>query len=276
MSDAIETSGGPDLAAIANRLFPSSVPSAAPAEAARASTAAPEAAKPATAPQTPAAQVPDAMRARLADAASARTTEQTRIAAEKARPTDDASIANRVWGEKPEAAAKPELPDAVAELRNDPARRMFSADVFATAVDTKAAITAATNVVDLKATTGIDMTPEQLDAIMPVVVAELHAMYTDAGLTTDEADLVERVIVDVRTNKPDAATDAANANTTIGLLNERYGQGAAQALRDAQAFIARDPRIGKMMDMSRAGNDSRMVLLAVEAARRARSRGERF
>ncbi|HVW53022.1 MAG TPA: hypothetical protein VHC91_21920 [Trinickia sp.] len=155
---------------------------------------------------------------------------------------------------------------------------MYNSDVFATALKTADSIERASPPEDLKAMAGIDLSPEQRAALAPVVVRELHAIYTDAGLTQQEADLVERVIVDVRTAKinEDPATDAANAQEAARQLVERYGNEAEAALADARAFIARDPRIAKMMDMSRAGNDPRMVMLAVEAARRARARGEKF
>jgi hypothetical protein len=94
-------------------------------------------------------------------------------------------------------------------------------------------------------------------------------------LTHEEAQLVERVIVDMRTSQSPEA-DAANAQTALQQLVERYGADAQAALDDARAFVKRDPRIGKMLDTGRGGNDPRMVLLAVEAARRARARGEKF
>jgi hypothetical protein len=218
------------------------------------------------------AQTPNA--ATSADAAQAAQLERGRQINEQtaARQADEARKASfnehGMWkpaGEPP----KVDVPDAISELRNTPERRMFSADAFNSHVDTDALISAS----PLNG-----LTPAQLDEIRPVVVSELHRMYADSGLTHEEAQLVERVIVDVRANQHKATpeTDAANAQAAVQQLVERYGDDAEKALADARAFVKRDPRIGKMLDTSRAGNDPRMVLLAVEAARRARARGEKF
>jgi hypothetical protein len=74
-------------------------------------------------------------------------------------------VEDRMW-KGAEALAEPvNVPEAVKALRDTPERRLYFADTFKSAVDTDAAISAATNVTDLKAMTGIDMTPEQLEAI---------------------------------------------------------------------------------------------------------------
>jgi hypothetical protein len=207
--------------------------------------------------------------------APATTTEPATGDAEAARKASFEQ--HGLW--KPEVvAAASELPGAIAELRNSSERRMYPADVFASTVKTPDAIDLASPLDDIKSMVGIELTPETLETLKPIVAKELHAIYTDAGLSTQEAELVERVIVDVRTSKvnenPEA--DAANATAAIQQLTERYGKDAQAALDDARAFIARDARLGKMLETSRAGNDPRMVLLAVEAARRARARGEKF
>lgn len=267
-----------DMGAIADRLFGSA---STPATAATIET-------PATATDTlvdrmfpSSAQKPAAAPVDAADAARATQLERGRAISERAA-ADKADAARKesfeqhaLWkpdGKLPEA----ELPDNIRELRNSPERRMYFADTFKSHVDTDAAIAAASNVIDLKQMAGIDVTPEQFDALKPVVAAEIHKMYADAGLTNEEAQLVEDVIIDVRTNKPTPEVDTANAQTAVQQLVERYGPDAESALADARAFIARDPRLVKVMEMSRAGNDPRMVMLAVEAAHRARLRGEKF
>jgi hypothetical protein len=248
----------------ATRLYPSSAPSTPAADTSTPTPVVEPVAKPVDTPEAIAAK-----RAALREGVARQNREIERL---------KTPIEDRTWGAKPDGLAADTAPDAIAELRNTPERRMFNADTFKTHVDTGQAIDRASPLADIKSMAGIDLTQDQLESLKPVVSAELHAIYTDAALTHEEAQTVESVIVDVRTNKvnehPEA--DAANAQTAVQQLVERYGKDAQAALDDARAFIARDPRIGKMLDTSRAGNDPRMVLLAVEAARRARARGEKF
>ncbi len=58
------------------------------------------------------------------------------------------------------------------------------------------------------------------------------------------------------------------------MLNRTYGNQAAQALRDAQAFIAQDPRRVKMLEVNGRGDHPKVVALMAKLGRKARLAGK--
>lgn len=56
-------------------------------------------------------------------------------------------------------------------------------------------------------------------------------------------------------------------------LNAEFGHGAKQALRDARALIAKDPRWIQMIDRRDAGDHPETVIFFARLAKQARSSG---
>ncbi|MBI5900845.1 MAG: hypothetical protein HZB40_16690 [Rhodocyclales bacterium] len=66
--------------------------------------------------------------------------------------------------------------------------------------------------------------------------------------------------------------DQAQA-TAAKRLVEVFGKDAAQALADARALVARDPRVGPMLERSGLGNHPDVIVHFAQQARRERVRG---
>jgi hypothetical protein len=198
------------------------------------------------------------MRERGRAALETRITEQARAAAEKARPTDNASIAERTWGEKEAPAPLVDVPDAIKTLRDDPLRRMFSPQGSFASVQLE----------ERMADLAID------PAVKTAAAAEFREIFADIGASPQDAtelvDAASRFHAELVTPE----RDFTNANSAIQILNEHYGADAKAALATAQEMIARDPRIFRMLDASRLGNDPKTVLKVVQLARSAKQRGE--
>lgn len=242
MSDEIQNTG-PDLAAIADRLYASPAPAAV---------------TPAATPPAAVVQPDSAMRERGRAALEVRVAEQTRAAAEKARPTDDASIAERTWGEKEASAPLVDVPDAIKTLRDDPLRRMFSPQ------GSFASVQLEESMADLA-----------LDpAIRTAAAAEFREIFADIGASPQDAKELVDTASRFHAEPMTPERDATNTNAAIQILNEHYGTDAKAALATAHEMIARDPRIAKILDASRLGNDPQTVLKIVQLARSAKQRGE--
>ncbi|CAN7429090.1 hypothetical protein LJR034_002638 [Caballeronia sp. LjRoot34] len=152
----------------------------------------------------------------------------------------------------------PNLPPEVAKLRDTPERRLFSAQGSFASVQLEAA-----------------MKDVALDsAVKTAVAAEYRENFADFGASPQDA----RELVDAASRfgaEPMTADrDIANTNSAIQILNEHYGTDAEAALATAQEMIARDPRIARMLDATRLGNDPQTVLKIVQLARSAKTRGE--
>lgn len=243
MSEEIQSSG-PDLAAIADRLYASPAPTTP---------------TPAPTPAAEAVQPDSAMRERGRVALEARVAEQSRAAAEKARPTDDASIAERMWGDKEAPAPQlAEVPDAIKTLRDDPLRRMFSPQGSFASVQLEESMA------------HLSLDP----AVKTAAAAEFREVFADFGASPQDAKELVDTVTRFGAEPMTTERDATNTNSAIQILNEHYGTDAKAALATAQEMIARDPRIARMLDTTRLGNDPQTVLKLVQLARSAKMRGE--
>ncbi|MFM0261866.1 hypothetical protein [Paraburkholderia sediminicola] len=180
-----------------------------------------------------------------------------RTAADKADAARKESFdQNGLW-KAPTELPKVEVPDAIAELRNDPLRRLFSPQGTYAGVPLEAAIENA----------------EGDPALKAVVARETREWFADLGASTNDAqqlvDAASRFTAEPMTPE----RDAANANDAIGALNREFGNDAKSALRDAQQMVARDPRLARALDASRLGNDPAVVVKLAQLARSAKMRG---
>jgi hypothetical protein len=237
MSDEIQ-SGGPDLAAIADRLYASPAPATV---------------APATTAPTATVQPDSAMRERGLAALETRIAEQARAAAEKARPTDDASIAKRMWAE-PEPTALDDAPEAIKALRDTPERRMFSAQ------GTFASIAVEGEGVEL--------------AVVQSANAELREIFADVGASPGDAAEILSLANQMRATPATPEARLQMRDAAIDAVNRQYGQDAASVVADARALVARDPRIGKVLDSTGAGDHPNIVLKLISLARSAKLRGQ--
>ncbi|TDY25755.1 hypothetical protein B0G81_6238 [Paraburkholderia sp. BL6665CI2N2] len=218
MSDVETTSAapaesGPDLNAIADRLFGKSSVTSAPAE----QSTPVEAAKPAEATQAEA----------------------------EAKPATETP------------AAGGDLPDAIRELRDDPLRRMFSPQ------GTYASVQLEESMKD------VALDP----AIKTAAATEFREIFADLGASPQDAHELVATASRFTAEPMTTERDASNTNTAIELLNQHFGNDAKSALADAQQMIARDPRLSRMLDQSRLGNDPQTVLKIAQLARSAKMRG---
>lgn len=170
----------------------------------------------------------------------------------------DTDLAAVLYPEDPELPPVESVPDAVKELRvSDRDRVVFGAQQTYADVPTE----------------DVFSHPDINDTDRARVGAEVREMFMDNGLTPLEAQQVLDIAKDA-TTRPDADTATAWATEAHAQLKERYGDEAPQMLDLARKLVARDPRTAAILEQSGLGNHPRMVMLAVEAARRAQARGQ--
>lgn len=234
-TSAASTDSGPDLNAIADRLFgKSSVPSTA----ADTSASAP-AADPVAAQQARGTAISEQAAADKADAAR-----------------KDSFDKHGLWkppGEPPKA----EVPESIRELRDTPERRMFSPQGTYASVQLEAALERVAIAPELKAAAAAEY--REIFADLGASPQDAHELVTSASRFTAEPMTPER--------------DAANTNDAIGALNREFGNDATSALKAAQQMVLRDPRLARVLDESRLGNDPAVVVKLAHLARSAKMRG---
>ncbi|CAM2158929.1 conserved hypothetical protein [Paraburkholderia tropica] len=200
-------------------------------------------------------------------AASTPATPATPASDANSTPQTEAQAQADTPAEKPQTetpatdapAQTPELPDAIRELRNDPLRRMFSAQGTFAGVPLEESMQ------------NIGGTPAEVSAI----ASEWREVFADLGASPNDARELVMLAQQHGANMPaDAAGDGKLYASAVDALVRQYGSDAQAALDDARALIARDPRLGSFLDKSRMGNDPRTVLKVVQLARSAKMRGE--
>lgn len=232
-----------DLAA---RLYPSSAPSTPAAD----TSAPPPVVEPMAAPNDAAEAARAAQLARGAEINAQAAADNAETERRKT-PIED-----RMWADKPEAP-KAEVPDAIRELRDDPLRRMFSPQGTYASVQLEAAMK------------DVAADPE----IKAAAAAEFREIFADIGASPQDAHELVDAATRFTAEPMTAERDASNTNAAIQLLNEHFGNDAKSALAAAQQIIARDPRIARMLETSRLGNDPQTVLKIAQLARSQRARG---
>ena len=111
------------------------------------------------------------------------------------------------------------------------------------------------------------------EPVQRAALAELREMAADVAMSNDDV----RALQSIARQIPEAPSDAdriAWREQAVTRLNETYGNGAAQAFRDARAFIAQDPRRAKILDNKGLGDHPDTVLMVARLARQARMQGK--
>ena len=111
------------------------------------------------------------------------------------------------------------------------------------------------------------------EPVQRAALAELREMAADVAMSNDDV----RALQSIARQIPEAPSDAdriAWREQAVTRLNETYGNGAAQAVRDARAFIAQDPRRAKILDNKGLGDHPDTVLMVARLARQARMQGK--
>jgi hypothetical protein len=158
-----------------------------------------------------------------------------------------------------------DVPDYIkadrAERENDPGHKLFGGSVYTAALPDTLFDS------EVESEDAPPLTPE----VKRAVIGELRLMAADLYLEAAEVKTIQQRAAIVRTTPVPAEKQQRDCVTG---LNAAFGQDAAQALKDARALIARDTRVGKLIDSLNLGNDPETVLIYARAARRARAAGK--
>ena len=199
-------------------------------------------------------------------------------------PTPGASLAERMYGTPtpatppPASPAQEPTPTPHAPIQAEPATVEKAGPTLAPIPESIKAMREADsarklfdNSADLeRAGISADQFPELPPDFAKALAGELREMARDAGFNAND---VTNLRAALRRAADTPMTDARRAEAhdlVKQTLNERYGMDAKQALRDAQAFVASDPRRAKLL--AKVGDDPAIVLRIVELAREAKTR----
>lgn len=149
---------------------------------------------------------------------------------------------------------------AVAQLRADPMRKMYSAVNMYNEAATREFFTS--------------REPLAAGAVLDKNTREMQHMARDMGATSEEYGtlLSEAKSTQGKNLKPEER-DAMRREATAA-LREKYGDDAGRVFRLATTLARRDPRMVKFLNSSGAGDSPRVALTLAEMALRARTRGE--
>ncbi|MBN8283748.1 hypothetical protein [Zoogloea sp.] len=98
-------------------------------------------------------------------------------------------------------------------------------------------------------------------------------MAADVAMSHDDVRALQGIARRI-TAEPTEAERIAWREQAVTRLNQTYGTGAAQAFRDARAFIAQDSRRAKILDAKGLGDHPDTVLMVARLARQARIQGK--
>ncbi|PUE41426.1 hypothetical protein [Limnohabitans sp. Bal53] len=148
------------------------------------------------------------------------------------------------------------VPDAVQELRDQDNKRGMYQNAFT------------------------EVLPDQMlgDSDLPeptqkAMVAELREMATDVAASPADVDLI-RTIGNELQAPPSQAKLTEWSDQTADLLNSTFGGTASMALADARKLVARDPRLGRILENNGLGSHPKVVLTLARLARQARLDGK--
>lgn len=175
--------------------------------------------------------------------------------------TSDERAQEAFYGE-PEEVPAVEVPENIKAMREaDGARQMYSPQgTYASVLPD-----------DLWA--GDETAKAIPEPVQRAALAELREMAADVAMSSDDV----RALQSIARQIPEAPSDAdriAWREQAVTRLNETYGNSAAQAFRDARAFIAQDPRRAKLLDAKGLGDHPDTVLMVARLARQARIQGK--
>lgn len=159
--------------------------------------------------------------------------------------------------ELPEAEA-PADPEMLA-LRESPERRLYGLAEAAKALPLSDFL----DEVGQEIAPGVTLTKEHVAK----GVAELRAMAADLNLVRSDVNDIGRAIERFKgIDRTDRAVIAAEHDAAIDALNTAFGNEAALALRAAQAYVSKNPRLAAFLNATGAGDDARTVALIAQRA----------
>lgn len=185
------------------------------------------------------------------------------VASEEREPRTEEEQAASLFGEKESPKVELDIPaDILAERKADKDRAMFSPQA---------------TFKDVIPDNMFDGAPEASDMPEPVrmaAIAEVREMVADMGMSTDEVQTLRELGRTLGTEQPSQDQVMEWREESVVFLNQTYGNQATQALRDAQAFIAQDPRRVKMLDHQNRGDHPKVIALFAKLGRKARIAGK--
>lgn len=150
------------------------------------------------------------------------------------------------------------VPPELQELRDDIARRIYSAQ------DTlREAVPEATD----EFCEAQDVDPKEERKAR----AEVRECCADLDLGPSQIQSLRQRAERLRETPVDAIVQRESA---VDALNREFGNDAAQAWRDARALVARDPRVGKLIEAMGLGDDANTIVLLARTARSQRIAGK--
>lgn len=181
------------------------------------------------------------------------------VASEAREPRTEEEQAASLFGEKEAPEVQLEIPaEILAERKADKERAMFSPqETFRESIPDSI----------------LDGASDMPEPVRIAAMAEVREMVADMGM--DTADV--KTLRDLGSTFDTAPTNdqiIAWREASVDYLNRTYGNEATQALRDAQALVALDPRRMKMFELHGRGDHPKVVALMAKLGRKARLAGK--
>ncbi len=105
------------------------------------------------------------------------------------------------------------------------------------------------------------------------VIGEMREMVADLGMSSADVKTL-RDLGEAFKAEPSQEQVISWREASVDHLNRTYGKEAAQVLRDAQAFIAQDPRRAKWLELNNRGDHPKVVETFARLGRKARLTGK--
>lgn len=197
------------------------------------------------------------------------------------------SMASATPAASPAPAAAP-IPSPAPQVATAPAQALqsppaasepasaYTAEALAAAIpaEVKAARDADTtrrlysNMSDLAKVLGPEHFPTLPPDAAKALAGELHQVARDLGASATDIAMLRGELQRASQRPATPESRAADRDATIAAVNARYGADAASLVKQASAFVARDPRLSKLL--ARAGDSPQLTLRIIELARAAR------
>lgn len=162
----------------------------------------------------------------------------------------------------PEGPPVIEVPPEVREMREEcRARQFFSPQMTFRDAYTEAMIDETEELKGLPAET------------RAAILEEAREIAADAGFSLADINTLRDIDRQIKANPPTTETRAAWREEAIDRMNREFGNDAAQAMRDARTFIAKDPRFAHALELNGRGDHPETVMTFARLARRARMEG---
>jgi hypothetical protein len=176
-----------------------------------------------------------------------------------AEPKPDAEPGSRLFVKDPPPEVKFDVPEAVAKLRETNSKMFDPEPPYEQAIS-------ADDFVE-------DGAPEH---VKTAVLGELRRMAHDTGIAPTEAREVVDIAKQLVAEPPDESTQQGWRESAVKRVMDLNSGNVAAAQRDvdlARQLVARDPRLVKLLEVTRLGDHPAVIEKFVQLARRERQRG---